>query len=105
RQLSGQRPDHRDELCATWHRDRDPGRRRDRRRLLEREPVLCRRKGEEVSVSLFRHFALRTAGAARLRLCYPASVADLRRFYDVAIIGGGNAALCAAIAARRAGAS
>jgi tricarballylate dehydrogenase len=32
-------------------------------------------------------------------------VADLRRFYDVAIIGGGNAALCAAIAARRAGAS
>jgi tricarballylate dehydrogenase len=40
-----------------------------------------------------------------LRLCYSPSVADLRRFYDVAIIGGGNAALCAAIAARRAGAS
>ncbi|MET0537778.1 MAG: FAD-dependent tricarballylate dehydrogenase TcuA [Xanthobacteraceae bacterium] len=29
----------------------------------------------------------------------------MRRFYDVAVIGGGNAALCAAIAARRAGAS
>jgi tricarballylate dehydrogenase len=40
-----------------------------------------------------------------LRLCYSPSVADLRRFYDVAIIGGGNAALCAAIAARRAGAT
>jgi tricarballylate dehydrogenase len=40
-----------------------------------------------------------------LRLCYSPSVADLRRFYDVAVIGGGNAALCAAIAARRAGAS
>ncbi|MGA9089668.1 MAG: FAD-binding protein, partial [Bradyrhizobium sp.] len=30
---------------------------------------------------------------------------DLARKYDVLVIGGGNAALCAAIAARRAGAS
>src|SRR6187399_3492153 len=32
-------------------------------------------------------------------------MADLTKKFDVAIIGGGNAALCAAIAARRAGAS
>src|ERR1700749_2271561 len=30
---------------------------------------------------------------------------DLERRYDVLVVGGGNAALCAAIAARRAGAS
>jgi len=30
---------------------------------------------------------------------------DLTRKYDVLVIGGGNAALCAAISARRAGAS
>src|SRR6201988_5181974 len=33
------------------------------------------------------------------------SMADLTRPYDVLVIGGGNAALCAAISARRAGAS
>src|SRR3954452_13539774 len=32
-------------------------------------------------------------------------MADLSRKYDVLVAGGGNAALCAAIAARRAGAS
>src|SRR5437588_8720276 len=32
-------------------------------------------------------------------------MADLTRKYDVLVIGGGNAALCAAISARRAGAS
>ena len=32
-------------------------------------------------------------------------MADLDRKYDVLVIGGGNAALCAAISARRAGAS
>src|SRR5206468_10426141 len=32
-------------------------------------------------------------------------MADLARKYDVLVAGGGNAALCAAIAARRAGAS
>src|ERR687884_1462824 len=32
-------------------------------------------------------------------------MADLTRKYDVLVVGGGNAALCAAIAARRAGAS
>lgn len=32
-------------------------------------------------------------------------MADLTRVYDVLVVGGGNAALCAAIAARRAGAS
>jgi tricarballylate dehydrogenase len=35
----------------------------------------------------------------------PCAVADYERRYDVVIAGGGNAALCAAIAARRAGAS
>ena len=30
---------------------------------------------------------------------------DLTRKYDVLVIGGGNAALCAAISARRSGAS
>ena len=32
-------------------------------------------------------------------------MAELRKRYDVLVIGGGNAALCAAISARRAGAS
>ena len=32
-------------------------------------------------------------------------MADLTKKYDVLVAGGGNAALCAAIAARRAGAS
>ena len=32
-------------------------------------------------------------------------MADLTKRYDVMVIGGGNAALCAAISARRAGAS
>ena len=32
-------------------------------------------------------------------------MADLNRKFDVLVIGGGNAALCAAISARRAGAS
>src|SRR3954447_16731007 len=32
-------------------------------------------------------------------------MADLTKPYDVLVVGGGNAALCAAIAARRAGAS
>jgi tricarballylate dehydrogenase len=32
-------------------------------------------------------------------------MADLTRKFDVLVIGGGNAALCAAISARRAGAS
>ena len=33
------------------------------------------------------------------------SMADLTEKFDVLVVGGGNAALCAAIAARRAGAS
>src|SRR5215212_3964378 len=36
---------------------------------------------------------------------FGATVADLSKKYDVLVAGGGNAALCAAIAARRAGAS
>ena len=32
-------------------------------------------------------------------------MADLTKKYDVLVVGGGNAALCAAISARRAGAS
>jgi tricarballylate dehydrogenase len=32
-------------------------------------------------------------------------MADLKQKFDVLVIGGGNAALCAAISARRAGAS
>src|SRR5215212_7724981 len=36
---------------------------------------------------------------------FGATVADLSKTYDVLVAGGGNAALCAAIEARRAGAS
>src|SRR5215218_5782137 len=39
------------------------------------------------------------------RQCNRGSMADLTRPYEVVVIGGGNAALCAAISARRAGAS